>query len=292
MRGYKEEGTTTTPFDMTVMNDLDRYHLVIDVIDRVPGLGRTAAYLRQDMQDRLIRQCAVHPRATARTRPRSGTGPGPTDRATRAADVRILVVNAGSQSVKLRVIGDDDQVLAGQRPRTTRRPAWPTSSATSCAAGRRPSTWSATGSCTAAPASPHAALIDDAPDAEPWSALSELAPLHNPPALAAIDALARLRPHTPSVACFDTAFHAHLPDDAAAYAVPADWVTRWGIRRFGFHGLSCAWATRRAAELLGRPVDQLRIVICHLGGGASVTAVSPAVARSTPPWASRRSKGW
>jgi xylulose-5-phosphate/fructose-6-phosphate phosphoketolase len=58
VRGYKEEGTTTTPFDMTVMNDLDRYHLVMDVIDRVPDLGRSASYLRQDMQDRLIRQWA------------------------------------------------------------------------------------------------------------------------------------------------------------------------------------------------------------------------------------------
>ena len=58
VRGYKEEGTTTTPFDMTVMNDMDRYHLVMDVIDRVPSLGRTAAYLRQDMSDRLIRQWA------------------------------------------------------------------------------------------------------------------------------------------------------------------------------------------------------------------------------------------
>ena len=56
VRGYKEEGTTTTPFDMTVMNDMDRYHLVMDVIDRVPGLSRSAAYLRQDMSERLIRQ--------------------------------------------------------------------------------------------------------------------------------------------------------------------------------------------------------------------------------------------
>jgi xylulose-5-phosphate/fructose-6-phosphate phosphoketolase len=58
VRGYKEEGTTTTPFDMAIMNELDRYHLVIDVIDRVPSLVRTAAHLRQDMQDRLVRQIA------------------------------------------------------------------------------------------------------------------------------------------------------------------------------------------------------------------------------------------
>jgi acetate kinase len=102
----------------------------------------------------------------------------------------------------------------------------------------------------------------------------ELAPLHNRPALVAIDAVADRVPDVPSFACFDTAFHAGLPPAASAYAIPSDWVTRWGIRRYGFHGLSCAWASRRAAELLDRPVAGLRLVICHLGGGASVTAVT------------------
>jgi acetate kinase len=101
----------------------------------------------------------------------------------------------------------------------------------------------------------------------------ELAPLHNGPALAAIDAVAEQLPNVPSFACFDTAFHAGLPPAASAYAVPSDWVTRWGIRRYGFHGLSCAWATQRAAAMLDQPVADLRLVICHLGGGASVTAV-------------------
>ncbi len=105
-------------------------------------------------------------------------------------------------------------------------------------------------------------------------ALSELAPLHNPPALSAIDTFFRLRPRTPSVVCFNTAFHAHLPAEAAAYALPSEWVARWGIRRFGFHGLSCAWAASQAERLLNRPIERLRLVICHLGGGASVTAVS------------------
>jgi len=101
----------------------------------------------------------------------------------------------------------------------------------------------------------------------------ELAPLHNRPALAAIDAVAQQLPDVPSFACFDTAFHAGLPPAASTYAIPSDWVTRWDIRRYGFHGLSCAWATQRAAAMLGRPVADLRLVICHLGGGASVTAV-------------------
>jgi acetate kinase len=104
--------------------------------------------------------------------------------------------------------------------------------------------------------------------------MSDLAPLHNPPALAAIDALHQLAPELPAVACFDTAFHSSLERSAAAYALPGPWVERWGLRRYGFHGLSCEWSTGRAAALLERPVAALRLVICHLGGGASVTAVA------------------
>ncbi len=103
--------------------------------------------------------------------------------------------------------------------------------------------------------------------------LGPLAPLHNPPALAAIDALSRMRPALASVACFDTAFHSRIPAEAATYALPRDWVQRWGIRRYGFHGLSCAWAVTRAAQVLGWPPNEGRIVVCHLGAGASVTAV-------------------
>ena len=75
MRGYKEEGTTTTPFDMVMLNDLDRFHLVIDVIDRVPGLAAKAAGLRQDMVEERLR-CRVGRASTARTSPRCATGSG------------------------------------------------------------------------------------------------------------------------------------------------------------------------------------------------------------------------
>ena len=81
-------------------------------------------------------------------------------------------------------------------------------------------------------------------------------------------------PDIPHVVCFDTAFHATLPDAAATYALPAAWRTRWPIRRFGFHGLSHAWAARRTAELLGRPAERLRVVTAHLGAGASLAAVA------------------
>ncbi|MCL4508207.1 MAG: acetate/propionate family kinase [Chloroflexi bacterium] len=103
--------------------------------------------------------------------------------------------------------------------------------------------------------------------------LTPLAPLHNPPAIAAIRAARQHIPIAPQVVAFDTAFHATLPRDAFLYGVPFQWFTKWGMRRFGFHGLSFSYCTRRAAEILRRPLEQLRLVICHLGGGCSLAAV-------------------
>jgi acetate kinase len=98
-----------------------------------------------------------------------------------------------------------------------------------------------------------------------------LAPLHNPPALALVDLVRSLRPGLPAVACFDTAFFARLPPEAATYALPEAWRQGLGIRRYGFHGLSHAYAVRRAAELV--PGAE-RLVTCHLGSGASLAAVA------------------
>src|SRR5439155_16857187 len=103
--------------------------------------------------------------------------------------------------------------------------------------------------------------------------LSELAPLHNPPSLAAIAAARTALPDVPHVAVFDTAFHATLPPHAYVYPVPYRWTAEWGLRRFGFHGLSHAYCAERAAELLNRSPAGLRLVIAHLGHGASLTAV-------------------
>jgi acetate kinase len=103
--------------------------------------------------------------------------------------------------------------------------------------------------------------------------LTEVAPLHNPPALAAIEAAEAALPGVPQVAVFDTAFHATLPPSAYVYPVPYEWYTDWGVRRFGFHGISVAYCAGRAAELLGRGLAGLRLVICHLGNGCSATAV-------------------
>ena len=103
--------------------------------------------------------------------------------------------------------------------------------------------------------------------------VSDLAPLHNPKALDAARDLLDQQPDLPLVACFDTTFHATIPPAAATYALPREWNERWRLRRYGFHGLSHAGAARRAAELVGRPVEELRMVTCHLGGGASLCAV-------------------
>jgi acetate kinase len=106
------------------------------------------------------------------------------------------------------------------------------------------------------------------------SELAELAPLQTHAALACLRALEAARPDLRQVACFDTAFHASLPAAAATYAVPRDWTERLGVRRYGFHGLSHAYASRRAAELTGRSPAELRVVTCHLGAGASLAAVA------------------
>lgn len=101
-----------------------------------------------------------------------------------------------------------------------------------------------------------------------------LAPLHLPPALALVEAARELLPAVPHVLCPDTAFHVQLPPEAATYALPQEWRERYGLRRYGFHGLSYGWATGRMSELLGRPAEELNLVLAHLGGGASVCAVS------------------
>ncbi|HXM52014.1 MAG TPA: acetate/propionate family kinase [Candidatus Binatus sp.] len=104
-------------------------------------------------------------------------------------------------------------------------------------------------------------------------ALAEFAPLHNPIAAATIRAARSALPNLPQVAAFDTAFHATLGEEQFLYPVPWRWHREYGVRRFGFHGLSVEWSTRRAAELLGRPAAQLALVVAHLGSGCSVTAV-------------------
>lgn len=104
--------------------------------------------------------------------------------------------------------------------------------------------------------------------------LDALAPLHNAVAADTIEAGRRLLPNVSHIACFDTAFHAGLPVPAHRYPLPEAWYADWGIRRFGFHGLSVAWSVERTSELLRRPSADLKLVVAHLGSGCSVTAVA------------------
>ena len=101
--------------------------------------------------------------------------------------------------------------------------------------------------------------------------LAELAPLHNPASLDGITAVEQVLPNVPQVAAFDTAFHATLSESARTYPVPQRWTREWGMRRYGFHGLSHSYCAGRAAEMIGR--RDLRLIIAHLGNGASVSAV-------------------
>jgi acetate kinase len=181
--------------------------------------------------------------------------------------VRVLVVNAGSSSLKLRVLDPGDTVAAeadidAPRSRVDEDGlrAWIAGAGTVDAVGHR--------IVHGGERFRSAVRVDDGVVRE-LRALTDLAPLHQPKSLAALDAVLGALPDTPAVACFDTAFHATLAAEATTYAVPRAWRERWGVRRYGFHGLSHAYASRRAAEMTGAR----RVVTAHLGAGASLAAV-------------------
>ncbi len=183
---------------------------------------------------------------------------------------RILVVNAGSSSLKLRVLDPADAVVA-----STDLPGGPVGTAALGAAVTGFGPLDAIGHRVVHGGTRFTApvVLTDGVVAALHD-LTPLAPLHQPPSLAGIEAVAAALPDIPAVACFDTAFHATLPAARATYALPAAWRERWGLRRYGFHGLSHAHASRRVAELVGRTGDAgLRVVTCHLGAGASLAAV-------------------
>ncbi|HSI93244.1 MAG TPA: acetate kinase [Jiangellaceae bacterium] len=116
-------------------------------------------------------------------------------------------------------------------------------------------------------------LIDDDVVAE-IGRLVPLAPLHNPANLAGIEVARKVLPGVAHVAVFDTAFHQTMPPHAYTYAVPHQWHTEYGVRRYGFHGTSVAHVSREAARLLGRDVAEANLIVAHLGNGASITAVA------------------
>ena len=192
---------------------------------------------------------------------------------------RILVVNAGSSSLKLRVLGPDDSIVATKDLPAPRGSADAAIVATAvrdlgpvAAVGHRIVHG---GTAFTGPVRIDGSVI------ERLEGLTDLAPLHQPKSLAAYAAVTAVLPDVPAVACFDTAFHATLPAAASTYALPVEWRKRWDLRRFGFHGLSHAYAARRATELLQRPAEGLRLITCHLGAGASLAAIRNGISVDT-----------
>jgi acetate kinase len=181
--------------------------------------------------------------------------------------MKTLVVNAGSSSLKLSVL-DGDEVLAARNVPVGPK-GWDTDELSRFCRGLEVD---AVGHRVVHGGDRYTAPVRvDAAVREHLEQLTALAPLHQPKSLAGMDAVTDLLPDVASVACFDTAFHASLPAGASTYALPLEWRQRWALRRYGFHGLSHAWASRRVAQLMGR--TRLRIVVCHLGAGASLCAV-------------------
>jgi acetate kinase len=185
--------------------------------------------------------------------------------------VRVLVVNAGSSSLKLRVLGGDDELLGDEE---LEAPGGKFDDRAVVRALEGLPGADAVGHRVVHGGERFSGPVRLTPEVVAYlRSLVDLAPLHEPAALAAVQVVGRALKDTPAVACFDTAFHAHMPAAASTYAIPREWRERYGIRRYGFHGLSHAYAARRAADILGRQQPGLRTVTCHLGAGASLAAV-------------------
>jgi len=184
---------------------------------------------------------------------------------------RVLVVNAGSSSLKLSLLGDESDEPLAERELDT-------GGATIDRDWLREALGGGLGAADVVahrivhggPRFRDAVLVDQDVRAA-LDELTALAPLHQPKSLAALDAVTEALPELPAVACFDTAFHATLPDAAATFALPVKWRERWQLRRYGFHGLSHAYIARYVAATVG---DARRIVSCHLGAGASLCAIA------------------
>lgn len=193
--------------------------------------------------------------------------------------MRVLVVNTGSSSLKLAVVAESGTIV-----RSTLVERWDGDEVAEPLA----ELLSATGAVDAVghrvvhggDRHRRSVRLDDAVIAE-LAEISDMAPLHNPRALAGIRAVALLLPDTPAVAAFDTAYFAAMPLAASTYGLPRAWNERFALKRYGFHGLSHIHAVRRGAELAGRQGHRLRVVSCHLGAGCSLAASRGGVAVDT-----------
>ena len=182
--------------------------------------------------------------------------------------MNVLVVNVGSSSVKLQVVDQDDELLANQEldgpAQAHEIREFAEDAPTFHAIGHR---------IVHGGAKFTEPTLIDAANLHELDSLCDLAPLHNPPAIEVLRAAVAWEDGCPNVACFDTTFHATLSEAARTYAIPERWRTELGVRRYGFHGLSHAYVSRRAAELLEHHTEDFRLVSCHLGAGASLAAV-------------------
>jgi acetate kinase len=183
--------------------------------------------------------------------------------------VRVLTVNAGSSSLKLALVENGERSAEHELPAHAgefdvdelERFA---GDGFDCSSHRI---------VHGGPRFTEATLVDEKVRAA-LDDLVNLAPLHSKAALSAVDAVLRISPEVAVVACFDTSFHVSLPPAARTYALPWEWIERYGLRRYGFHGLNHGYVARAAAAELGRPLEDLRIVSCHLGAGASLCAIA------------------
>lgn len=191
--------------------------------------------------------------------------------------MRVLVVNSGSSTLKLTLLSGEDNVLGHRELDTPRGTV--EARALEAALGA-----ALLGDLAGAQAVGHRimhggerfdkAVRIDAKVRSSLHGLTNLAPLHQPRGLTALESIGDALPELPAVACFDSAFHATVPAVASTYPLPQRWRKRWGVRRYGFHGLSHAWVAQRVPELLGPAEDaEARIVSCHLGAGSSVCAI-------------------
>jgi acetate kinase len=195
------------------------------------------------------------------------------------ATLNVLAVNVGSSTVKLRVVDEGDHVLGrddidyGGSDRSDESHDAAIDDALARLEQQAGSPLAVAHRIVhGGPDFQHAVRVDDATLAA-LDRASTLAPLHNPPAVALLRRLVASRSDLAHVACFDTSFHATLPEAAWRYALPSEWADDLGVRRYGFHGLNHAYASRRAAARYARPGHALRVVVCHLGAGVSLTAV-------------------
>jgi acetate kinase len=185
--------------------------------------------------------------------------------------LRVLVVNAGSSSLKVSLVADGDSIEASDEVEASQ------------GSFDKDRLEEVLGKLKNVQAVGHRvvhggprytdSVVIDAEVVRYLETIADLAPLHMPAALKGIAETRQLLPRVPMVACFDTAFHSTIPPAAATYAVPAEWREKHGMRRYGFHGFSHAYASRRAMEILGGKAVDLRMVTCHLGAGASLAAV-------------------